>query len=57
MPEWLFPVLSIVGAIGGSYVGVRVALAELKVRVKNIEDRQTEHRERIVYLEHKNDKG
>lgn len=32
--DWLAPAVSIIGSVGGSYVGVRVAITRLDVEVK-----------------------
>ncbi len=55
MPDWLWPALSIAGAIMGAWLGVRVTVTRLETQMENVlkridalGDRSHEHAQRIT---------
>lgn len=51
MPEWLIPLITIVGSVFGSYLGVRVAITRLEGQVTHIDKLITLHDNVIDQLE------
>jgi len=54
MPSWLWPALSLLGAIGGAYLGVRLHIVKLETemagvleRLKLLGERSHAHAQRI----------
>lgn len=55
MPEWLFPALSVAGAIMGGWLGVKVTVTRLETQMENVllrlnalGDRSHVHAQRIT---------
>lgn len=38
MNEWLLPIITIIGSIGGSYIGMKMALTRLETQMNNALD-------------------
>lgn len=54
MPEWLFPALSVLGALLGGYLGVKITITRLETQMENVllrltalGDRSHSHAQRI----------
>jgi hypothetical protein len=49
--QLLVPLITVLGAGLASYVGVKVALAEMRIKIEALEDTQSDLKSRVVRLE------
>lgn len=47
MEAWITPLISILGSVGGGYLGVRISVAKLEQRMESIIDRLEKIEEEI----------